>query len=679
MKQIGNIFRQTDKKQQRAVIMSAIFFMSLFLGLFLGDGRQSVADVFGVATIIVLWLVRIIYDKTPIRQLSRSTTRVWLVFFAVVAVSLFFSDSVGLSISWCLRLVGGYAAYRLFYDQSVAEQNQIFVFGLLLFAGCAGLLSMVALVSPWLRGVLPPMNLVSIQFGHNHLADILVFITPILWDKLSGMTTKKQLFVAVVYEVLLVSTLARGAWVLVGLYAAYITVYDKRRRYRGLLTSLAAGAISIIVFAGVFLSVQQRLQPKALFGILTTTLVRPYSTPIRLEYWKQALVGLSERPLLGSGPGTFSLVSLRHQEYLPSASWYAHSFVLQLAAETGLLGLVVFGWLVWTLYHERSEPRRASPNSEYSVLSASIVLVLCYALFEFTLDYFVTWLLVWAVIGLRSGGSVKEEKETSARVDPVLTACFIFLGAFYCSWIVSNITMLYARQYDLAFLWAPYDATTALIYLDTDHAVSPTQTETRLMLFFHRKNPDVLYLLSREPSFSPEEAFRYAQEAAYADPQNMKNVSNYLGLVAHDPSPTKSGQELVDLLHYALPNRLYAEVAAIEPSAPHLGSALREVYAGTPPPLNQGYVSLLYTLGLRLLYSQPGTTERLWTLARDVYPDLATLHLELAGFYAFLYKNTDQAHRILHECEQYSSPRNQCLVADTHGLHPPGEYSEELR
>ena len=126
--------------------------------------------------------------------------------------------------------------------------------------------------------------------------------------------------------------------------------------------SLFVAMVIVVVFLGTaLLSARGEKQNSIYFRQLNAFIFKP-SVPSdnRLEYWRQAIEAIKERPLFGSGPGTFYLLSRRLQSAPNSWSWFAHSFPLQTAAETGLVGLSIFLFLICVLFPGFVGARRGS-------------------------------------------------------------------------------------------------------------------------------------------------------------------------------------------------------------------------------------------------------------------------------------------------------------------------------
>ena len=64
-------------------------------------------------------------------------------------------------------------------------------------------------------------------------------------------------------------------------------------------------------------------------------------------FWKKAVTIIQSSPIYGTGLNTYSRIIKRDPD--PNTQWYAHNSYLQLTAETGILGLTSFLWLLFVL------------------------------------------------------------------------------------------------------------------------------------------------------------------------------------------------------------------------------------------------------------------------------------------------------------------------------------------
>ena len=385
-------------------VVVRIFFGLLFFGLFLGDGKQSVVEVFGVACTLVL-LVYYVLQNARLVELPARVSKAWGVFFLFVFLSTTTSGSIGLSLSWLARLLCGYLVYRIFFSMATEPVYKTFLSHTLFFVFFVGVMWCASAIFPQFYEALPTMNLIDVRYGHSHMADLLVFAAPAVAWMLAN--EKMSVFVRiaglVAYVVATIATRSRGAWAVI---LVFIFVRMMQSRYKKTIVIIIfVLTTSILVYASLF----QRAPTKSLYANKTLSwfdrVIRKPTVFSRVEYWRQSLYALRERPILGSGPGTFSLVSVRLQKGAGLSSWFAHSAPLQAASELGLLGV---GSLILLISTHLAEWRNKRASQKYrweqfNTAAWMTLLVLAYSLFEFVLDYFIMWLLVWAGIGLCFG------------------------------------------------------------------------------------------------------------------------------------------------------------------------------------------------------------------------------------------------------------------------------------
>ncbi len=661
------------KKESNTTWLIVIFFGLSFLGLFFGDGKQAVVEVYVAAVVLILWTLRLSWRGQISSGPPRFVSFAWAGVFAATILSAITSDSVGFSLSWLIRLLCGYLVYRLFYEVASEKKEAIFSGGLLAFVGAASIVSLIFMAFPAGQRFIPSMNLVSRSFGHNHLADLLVFVSPLVWNNLRVFPARPAAITVIVYTLLLFSTLARAAWALVTVFfAAAAHAAGKKRAVKAIVLSVC---LFTVLIGGYFTVVYMGAPVKK--NVLESYM-RPRSATVRLEYWRQAMEGFIERPITGSGPGTFSLVSWRYQRVPFSASWFAHSQPLQILAETGVVGFAAFGMLLFAhARHVYVNRKKLETDKTAAALLMGCALIVIYSLFEFVLDYFIVWLLLLAVSGFVTGITDTEKRGGSAAG---IQTALIVVSVYYLLWIGSNGVGLFTKRHDLAFYLAPFDSVQTLLYLEQSKSTRADAVWTARL--FHRKNPQILEEISEnmQNEGNTEDAIMFSRDAAFADPQNTERAGRHFSLLAPGNGNTDTmGKDFLFLLGRATPARLHSRIDALLPQTSNLGALLTDIYRTNPPRLREGYVSFLYLLGLRQIPTNMWETERLWRLAVDVNPDYAPLYIELAMYYQHIRHNDSKAQQVLRECIKHESPKEQCENAMNKELLPPGDYFDVLQ
>ncbi|HBR15391.1 MAG TPA: hypothetical protein DD723_07605 [Candidatus Omnitrophica bacterium] len=123
-------------------------------------------------------------------------------------------------------------------------------------------------------------------------------------------------------------TFSRAAWLAFGGSLLILSFRNKR--------ILAFFLLLIILFSVIFIPKMIKERQSNIhnrMGFLTMS-----SRPI---YWREAFELIKERPVLGVGLNAYTLASSQHR-----FSGYPHNSYLQMAAETGIVGLLSFLWII---------------------------------------------------------------------------------------------------------------------------------------------------------------------------------------------------------------------------------------------------------------------------------------------------------------------------------------------
>lgn len=256
-------------------------------------------------------------------------------------------------------------------------------------------------------------------FGNaNHLASYLVLSTPLILGCiiLCGYNWW-YIFMPCLGAVLgcLVLTGARAAWLASFAGLSFLVLFAFRQSRRIGLSLTAFAALMLVGVLVLILFTQPGLLTELSGRITESFSIYSGSLGYRFLAWRVALIMIGDRPLLGSGPGTFKLLFLPTlAEYLksgdPLSCWSIkekmnepHNEYLQIAAETGIPGLLVFLLLVFTfVYTGWKNLTGASTSSGFliSALLASLTGVLAHALASIPFHVVPTFVTFWALISL---------------------------------------------------------------------------------------------------------------------------------------------------------------------------------------------------------------------------------------------------------------------------------------
>ena len=151
-------------------------------------------------------------------------------------------------------------------------------------------------------------------------------------------------------------TMAFGVWLGVGLAALAMAAAGPPALRRGVLLMAAATVLSVGFF----------LHRTGMFREVVT--LSDVGTSDRVVMWQAAVNMIKDRPVLGHGVNTFMANYLKYWVGGERQPRYAHNCYLQVAAETGLIGLASFLWLLWVLHRTLWSSIRGSPADGRTLL-----------------------------------------------------------------------------------------------------------------------------------------------------------------------------------------------------------------------------------------------------------------------------------------------------------------------
>lgn len=397
--------RRLSTSRERINIIPVVFFLLFCVGLFLGDGRQAFVDTLFVGGITLLWAIAL-YCGMKLAPLSKTTYFLWIALFAATLISTLLSDSAGYSLSWDARLCMGFLIYYLFYSLSNQKSLRTFAGGTIVVA----LLALVAAGAysyiPFLTKRVPAMSILYSSYGHNPVSVLFLFVIPLIIEDGIVLRAWLRKVLLIIFLVGALLSFARGVWALLVVYLIF-QLGTKRLRgpfYKAVTAMFICGVAGLLITMFVLTPLLNHTSWRQDNGLLYKQTIKPSPYDNRIYYWEQTLRVIQERPIFGSGPGTFSLESQRLQTAPNTSSWFAHSFLLETLAGIGFVGTIPLGILLFYLGREivsRYARGNRNTNVRYDKgLSYGILLIFIYSMYDFSMDYIVVWLFFWATLGV---------------------------------------------------------------------------------------------------------------------------------------------------------------------------------------------------------------------------------------------------------------------------------------
>jgi len=119
----------------------------------------------------------------------------------------------------------------------------------------------------------------------------------------------------------------------------------------------------------------------------------------RLNLWKESVSIIEDFPVLGSGLNTYSVVA-RSYKVRGGGGEYPHNSFLQMAAETGIIGLISFIWMLTVMFRMGFRTLSREKNLLLLGILAGTLAFLIQSFFDTHLYSLQFVVLFWFMIGL---------------------------------------------------------------------------------------------------------------------------------------------------------------------------------------------------------------------------------------------------------------------------------------
>lgn len=329
----------------------------------------------------------------------------FLIFFSVCALSLINveSESLLFSVKYLARpLIFFYLMYVVLPFNLIDNLPRLYnvfkvMFGVGILIALMGIWSLIFPPFEGIRRAVPIaiFGIYPLGTNHNLLAEVFVSIIPLtlilFWQEKDILIKNLYLLGAFLMVGVNLLTLSRGGWLALFAELFILGVLQYRKELRKLFASYLSYLI-LLLFAPVIYLMYQ----------LMTSYVMVSSTLTRLN-----LIGISwqlfkAHPFIGSGVGTFMSILWQFQWYIIEYGGVtdAHGFLFKLIAETGILGVISFCWLLLVIIYLIYKGYIKFKYTAYGWLLLGCLMAVCGAIvFQvFGTGYFLAKL--WLPIGL---------------------------------------------------------------------------------------------------------------------------------------------------------------------------------------------------------------------------------------------------------------------------------------
>ena len=353
--------------------------------------------LWGLSIAFFLYLLLKEYKQHNLYCLSKNYRGYYKAFiiFAVCGIpAIFSSDYLGESLHKFLEMY----VYRMMpffivtlFIKNIKWLKNIF----LIFLFITGIDSIVALAQVLL-------NITSRGWGFGghplNLASLLCIIVPmilvILFDDRFSRKTKLICKLAILFCVIGVfAGKSRGAWLTLAIVLPLVSysyvIKSKKAIFCALIVCLMIGS-----FFAISDTYRNRLTS-------TTNITTDWSNVDRLLIWRSTINMVEDYPFFGVGLDQFKKVydaeykNPKHKQNLP----HTHNNIVQIAAESGLVGLFGFLYLACYIFFKNFNEWRKTKNPYSLMLWGAWLGFMIFGMFDLTIDHSAITKAMWFLFG----------------------------------------------------------------------------------------------------------------------------------------------------------------------------------------------------------------------------------------------------------------------------------------
>jgi len=413
------------KKSIAIVLKLLLLSIPLFANKYIFNFRVNQDAILKLFTVILfaIFLMKII--NTGEYSLKKTKLELPLILFTLVLVlSLFISETKRVSLNDFIIFL----SYILIFFLITNNLNQEADFNsfIHLFFVISLLVSIYTIIQyygfdPYLSDL---HSLTSTIGQKNWISNYLAMIFPVVFSYFLLEQSKKNrilyfLLLSILYATLMICQ-SRGIWISISLtliFAIYIIIkfnllkmFQENKKWIFLLL------ITFLVITIIY-STDNSLNKSAITvpqRTISTFDEQDPSINTRLLMWKTTLEMIRDRPIFGSGIGTFKMNYLNYQaEFLKNNPYYikysvkageAHNEYLQMWAEIGIIGLGIFIGIILMFYSLILDYLKKNDSDKDKIIVFGLVLgitcFLIHCLFTFPLHVPALGVTFFALLGL---------------------------------------------------------------------------------------------------------------------------------------------------------------------------------------------------------------------------------------------------------------------------------------
>lgn len=484
----------------------------------------------------IIFLIKLLFSKeAPTRT---SLDLFFILFVVITGVSISYSVDKYLTLKEWLLLCTNIAAFYLLVNYINSRVRFKFFISFFISLGfCVSLLGLFQyfFVYSFLPKDLASYNLtkstehminlkriVSVFGWPNYLSGYLAMVLPLSSAYIFILQSRWQRYVMVLITLIIflamLFTYTISAWL--GLVIAILITFwfyvmpKGSGSARGLkITKIFPSILVIILVSAVLLVIAKRATPFTIASFNS-----------RIEYVRSALLMIKNHPIFGTGLGTFGVVIPNYINTPAAFSRYAHNSYLQIFAESGILGILLFLLIIFFIVKESNEAvKNPKEQKEYLFslgLFCAILAFLLDNLYNFTMlipKVSLSWWVLVAIIFARPKKVYTPSLQLEKPTQKILIVFWLIIASLSVICLVHlNLGNIYLANGIKSLGEGNTDK--ALNYLNKAKYVNPFDGRPysisgRIYLMLYTQHKDQMYL--KEAKSVLKEAARRSPTIAY--------------------------------------------------------------------------------------------------------------------------------------------------------------------
>lgn len=467
MRTLENKFYFRTEFQTALLVGSCL--LTLITEYFLGR-NFSIALLAGSST-LVFFLISLTEKKLVF---AKTISLIFLLFLAWTMLTLISSQNINHSIWESVRLISVFMIFLAAFHLSAHKNQGGNIVKYFLTAGSI-IVAIDLFISLLTRNTGSVFYFSGILAWHNQMAAFILALLPLSAFQIATVKNLRLKSLSIIFFVILLAGLflthSRGGWLVFGVQMLSI----------GILFAVKSKKLIFVFLTIIVVSLLSAVIIEPMLPIRAASVLNDAKAPERLmhgrlETWGNSFEITQNYPLTGVGPGAFGDVYGYFQDEPWLYSLNAHSYPLQVMAESGIPALLLYTALVFAIAQKLINKKNKKSLEQYA-LYVSILGIFLHSLIDY--DFSAVSLLVffWLLTGAALGSS--NVKKSTFNFVGMKKVIFLALGLFAIITVCLEISE--DSYYQAKFAFENGDTAAAQHHLKRAQSFNPLNSEVVLL------------------------------------------------------------------------------------------------------------------------------------------------------------------------------------------------------